>query len=135
MKKLKVYIASPYTNGNTANNVRRSLDALHVLFENGFVPFSPLLNHYAEIHKHKSEEDWFNWDLEWLRMCDVLVRIRPIIDGKEIPSPGSDIEQKEAKKLNLLVFDFNTIEELKKWAKNADKEELIEFTKINLPSR
>ena len=117
MKK-KVYIASPYTNGWVSDNVRRQLDAQHILMDYGFVPFAPLVNHYVEIHKHRPENEWFEWDLEWLKVCDILVRIHPTDQhGNEIFSNGATDEEKEAKKFGIPVFNFKNLEELENWAK------------------
>jgi len=117
--KLKVYIASPYTNGWTATNVSRQLKAKHILMDNGFCPFAPLENHYAEIFQHRSEHEWFEWDLEWLKVCDILVRIRPNdANGNEIPSPGSDQEVETALENGIEVHQFKTLDELKEWAEN-----------------
>lgn len=133
MKRIKVYVASPYTNGWQPDNVRRQLEAKHILLDNNFVPFVPLENHYAEIFRHRPEEDWYAWDLEWLAMCDILVRLRPFRNGSEIPSPGSDGEEKRANELNKPVFTFHTIEELKEWCENVKQEmiwKMIETKKI-----
>lgn len=115
-KKLKIYIASPYTNGWQPDNVRRQLEAKHILMDHGFVPFAPLENHFGEIYKHRSEHDWFEWDLEWLEVCDMLVRIKGYHNGEEIKSTGADLEVKRAKELNIPVLVFNDLEELKAWA-------------------
>jgi len=55
VKKQKVYICSPYTNGWMPDNVRLQLEAKHILLDYGFIPFSPLENHFAEIYKHRKE--------------------------------------------------------------------------------
>ena len=124
--KLKVYIASPYTNGWAADNVRRQLEAKHILLDHSFVPFAPLENHFAELYKHRSEKEWFAWDLEWLKVCDIMVRIRPTDgDGVEIPSIGADIEEKTAEEEGLLVFNFKSLSELKSWAITVNKKDLI----------
>lgn len=131
MRRLKVYIASPYTLGWQPDNVRRQLEAKHILLDHGFVPFAPLENHFSEIWRHRSETEWFDWDIEWLKSCDILVRIRPIIDGKELPSNGSDIEEKTAKENKLLVFNFNSLKELNKWCKKTKKEKLLNDCLLN----
>lgn len=127
MEKLKIYIASPYTNGWTADNVRRQLEAQHILLDNNFAPFAPLIMHFNEIYRHRPEREWFAWDLEWLRVCHILVRIRVKDDnGNEIISTGSDEEMRQAKEWGILVFEFSSLEELKLWAENSNKEELYE---------
>ena len=37
------------------DNVRLQLEAKHILLDYGFIPFSPLENHFAEIYKHRKE--------------------------------------------------------------------------------
>lgn len=118
MKKEKVYIASPYSNGWQADNVRRQLEAKHILMDHGFIPFAPLENHFCEIYQHRPEHEWFEWDLEWLAVCDILVRIRAFDSkGDEIPSPGADKEEQYARDLGLSVYVFNNLEELKAFCK------------------
>ncbi len=122
MKKIKVYIASPYTLGWQPDNVRRQLEAKHILLDYGFIPFAPLENHFSEIHRHRDDNEWFEWDLEWLKVCDVLIRIKPIIEGQELKSTGSDIEQQTAIDENILVYTFNSLKELEKWCKKSKKQ-------------
>lgn len=125
MKKIKAYIASPYTNGWAADNIRRQLEAKHILMDAGFTPFAPLECHFGEIYKHREEHDWFEWDCEWLEICDILTRICPLDEnGNEIFSEGADEEERRARKWGKLVFTFKDTEELKRWADNVNKEEL-----------
>jgi len=119
---MKVYIASPYTNGYAGDNVRRQLEAMKILMDHGFIPFVPLLTHFAEINHHRPEQDWLDWDLAWLKVCDVMVRIRPTDeDGVEISSSGADIEEKMAEEEGLLVFNFKNLQELEYWASTTEK--------------
>ena len=131
MKRIKVYIASCYTYGWMPDNVRRQLEAKHVLLDQRFVPFAPLENHFAEIFQHRKDSEWFEWDIEWLKACDILVRIKAFKpEGSEIPSPGSEIEERTAKENGMLVFQFNSIEELKYWAVVTNQEKLWKDIKI-----
>lgn len=116
-KKVKAYVASPYTNGITSENVRLQLDAHHILMDsNNIVPFSPLLSHFLEIHKHRNDEDWLKWDLEWLEVCDILIRFKPVDEnGNEVTSNGADIEEETAKKLKIPIYIFKDLKELKFW--------------------
>lgn len=124
--KVKVYIASPYSSGWHADNVKRQLDAMKILMDEGFVPFAPLMSHFVEIHHKREPHQWMDWELEWLKDCDVLVRLRPKDEnGREVPSPGSDAEQQKAKDEGLLTFDFDDLTQLESWAKSVDKKELL----------
>jgi hypothetical protein len=127
MNKKRVYIASPYSNGWQSQNVRRQLDAFDILLNNGFIPFAPLLNHFLEITHHHTEQEWYNWDLEWLKMCDIMVRIRPLNGiGEEIPSTGADNEERKANEWGIPVHTFKNLEELETWAK-----EKIKYVKLS----
>lgn len=131
MENIRVYIASPYTNGWTSDNVRRQLDAQHILMDYDFSAFAPLICHFSEIHKHRPEKEWFKWDLSWLKVCHVLVRIRVYgKNGDEINSNGADEEMVLAKKWGIPVFEFKNLNELKAWAENVNKKELLELYKI-----
>lgn len=118
MSKTRVYIASCYTNGWMPDNVRRQIEAKHILMDYGFVPFAPLENHYSEILKHRPEHEWFQWDLEWLGVCNILVRIR-VFDknGDEIPSTGSDKEMQFAREHGITIYEFKDLGELESWCK------------------
>lgn len=118
MKKYKVYIASPYTNGWMPDNVRLQLQAKHILLDYGFIPFAPLENHFAEIFQARKDKEWLNWDLEWLKVCDIVIRLHTYVNDVELPSPGSDIEIQTAKDNNIPVRDFKSIKELSEWALN-----------------
>ena len=132
-RKIRIYIASPYSNGWHADNVRRQLEAKHILMDNGFVPFAPLENHFSEIYRHRRENEWLNWDLEWLSVCDILVRIRAFYsNGNEIPSAGVDIEVERANNLNIPVFVFENIDHLKMWSETVDKIKLWNFANTEI---
>jgi len=109
---IRVYIASPYTNGDKQDNVNLQMDVAHELLNRGYAPFTPTLSHYMELRNPRPEHDWLKLDFEFLACCDVLIRIRPIKNGKEIVSNGADKEEAYARELKIPVFSFNTIEEM-----------------------
>ena len=92
----KVYIASPYTVGGTAENVGRQVDAAHELIEAGFCPYAPTLNHYINIMHPRDNEDWMQQDFEWVKVCDYILRLNGF-------SPGADREVALAKELDIPV--------------------------------
>jgi hypothetical protein len=96
-KKIKVYIASPYTKGDVAVNVKRQIDCVDVLMDLGFAPFAPLYSHFQHIVHPRPYDDWANMDLVWVEVCDCLLRLTG-------DSRGADKEVKLAYDLNKPVF-------------------------------
>lgn len=93
----KVYLASPYTQGNTSINVRRSMDAANQLMDLGFAPYCPLLNHFLHELRPRSYDEWIAQDDIWIPSCHALLRL----PGE---SKGADREVELAKELGIPVF-------------------------------
>ncbi len=72
MEKLKVYVASPYTEGDQAQNVYKALAAAEELIKNGFIPFIPHLYHFWHIVFFHEKVFWMDLDFEWLTKCDAV---------------------------------------------------------------
>ena len=94
---IKVYIASPYTLGDVAVNVKRQIDMVDILMDKGFVPFAPLYSHFQHMAHPRPSQDWIDIDLEWVRVCDCLLRL----DGESI---GADGEVELATQIGIPVF-------------------------------
>ena len=73
--KVKVYIASPYTKGDVAENVKRQMDVADELMNHGFAPFAPLYSHFQHMAHPRPYEDWLEIDKVWVVACDVLLRL------------------------------------------------------------
>lgn len=95
--KPKIYLASPYTIGDVAENVRTQIDMGSVLMDHGFTPHIPLLSHFQHLVIPRPYKDWIANDLEWLPVCDAVLRL----PGE---SKGADIEVARAKELDIPVF-------------------------------
>lgn len=95
--EIKVYIASPYTLGDVAVNVKTQIDMVDMLMDKGFVPFAPLYSHFQHMVHPRPYQDWINIDLVWVLVCDCLLRLK----GE---SSGADGEVELAKKNNIPVF-------------------------------
>jgi len=108
MKKIKIYIASPYTLGDVAQNVKRQIDTFNELRNLGYYPFAPLHSHFFHLVYPRGYEDWLEWDFVYLETCDCVLRL----DGE---SSGADREVEHAKMLGIPVF--YSIEELVKYYK------------------
>jgi hypothetical protein len=96
-KKLKVYVASPYTIGDHDKNVEISLKAGDELLKKGFVPICPLLSHFWDKISPKSYDTWLDMDLQLLAGCDAVLRLLGA-------SEGADKEVKYAMDLGIPVY-------------------------------
>ena len=112
--RIKVYIASPYTNGDKQKLTDLQVEAAGGLLKLGFNPFTPLLSHYITIFaKDMDDFPWLEVDIEWLKMCDLVVRLHPKdAKGIDIPSPGADEEEEYSKANGIPLFHFDTIPEM-----------------------
>ena len=71
----KIYIASPYTKGDTALNVKAQIDVADKLIDLGFAPFCPLYSHFQHMIHPRPYEDWIRLDNEWVLACDAVLRL------------------------------------------------------------
>lgn len=105
---IKVYISSPYTRGDQAENVKRQMDCANDLIELGYNPYPPLYTHFLHMFHPRDYEKWMELDLDWVLVCDCILRL----SGE---SPGGDREVEYAKRHKIPVF--NAIDELHRyWA-------------------
>lgn len=109
MKPIKVYIASPYTLGDVAVNVKVQLDAVDELMNLGFAPYAPLYSHFQHMAHPRPYTDWVEIDFVWVEVCDCLLRL----PGE---SKGADDEVKLALELGKPVF--YTIKDLVEYKNN-----------------
>jgi len=91
-----VYIASPYTIGDVAVNVRRQMEMSDRLMSLGYCPVAPLLTHFQHLCFPRPYEDWMRVDLEMISRCDVLLRM-------EGESSGADREAAHALSIGIPV--------------------------------
>lgn len=95
--RIKVYIASPYTIGDVAVNVRRQMDAVDELIEYGLLPFCPLYYHFQHLVHPRPYDDWLLLDIGWMLQCDAVLRL-----GGD--SVGADKEVETAKENGIPVY-------------------------------
>lgn len=123
-RKVRVYIASPYSNGDKELLVKLHLDVAYNLLKNGFNPYAPLYNHYIQKDHPDVDKDfpWLELDRDWLYMCDIAVRLHfKDKNDIEIVSPGADIEEQMCKDAGIPMFHFDTIEEMNRVMETFDK--------------
>lgn len=105
-RMMRVYIASPYTLGDVAVNVKRQIDMANQLMNRGFAPFWPLHSHFQHLVCPRPYEDWIKVDLEWVLVCDAVLRLT----GE---SKGADGEVKYANDHGIPVF--TSVSELERY--------------------
>lgn len=93
----KIYIAGPYSKGDVAINVKKSMDMANELIENGYAPFCPHLTHFLHMNKPQPYKKWLEIDDQFVLVCDALLRIPG-------DSNGADKEIQLAKENNIPVF-------------------------------
>ena len=92
-----IYVAGPYSKGNIEENIYRAIETADNLRELGHTPYIPHLTHFWEMVIHHDYEYWMNLDLEWLAICDGVLRLSG-------DSDGADNEVKFAKSLKIPVY-------------------------------
>jgi len=102
---ISVYIASPYTKGDVAVNVRKSFIVADKLAREGYLPFPPLFSHFWHFLFPHPYEYWMRLDKEWILHCNCVLRL----PGE---SRGADEEVEYATNAGIPVF--YSIKELKK---------------------
>mgnify|MGYP003395547670 FL=1 len=98
----RIFVSGPYTSGDVAVNVKNAIDAASKLMDAGYAVYLPHLSHFWHLVSPRPYQDWLKLDLEWLKLCDAIVRL----DGQ---SPGADGEVNFAKENGKPVY---TLKEL-----------------------
>lgn len=93
----RVYIAGAYSQGDVMLNIRTAIMAADVVWRAGGVPFVPHLTGFWHVISPHPYEDWLALDQEWLRSCDVVLRL-PGTSG------GTDAEVALAIELGMPVY-------------------------------
>ena len=93
----KIYIAGPYSRGDTAVNVRNAILAGESVRALGHTPFIPHLTHFWHLISPHEYRYWMELDFEWLRECDAMLRL----PGE---SSGADEEESIAREIGIPVY-------------------------------
>lgn len=97
-RRLKVYVAGPYTKPDPVENVRKAILAADELWSLGYTPFVPHLTHLWHLVSPHPYEHWLEYDNEFLPCCHAVLRL----PGE---SSGADKECRLAESLSVPVFD------------------------------
>jgi hypothetical protein len=96
-RRTRVYVAAPLTCGPVLDNIRTAILTGTELLDLGYAPFVPHLSAFWDIVEPLCYEDWLAHDLEWLAVCDAVLRL----PGE---SPGADREVACARERGLPVY-------------------------------
>jgi len=121
MKKPIIYIASPYTNGDPAINVRFQCRIFDQLLSDGRVwPIAPLWTHFQHTLFPRPYEDWLEYDKALLHLYDGCLRLNAeesALNYKEEDSSGADGEVEAFQLIGKPVF--YSIESLYEWVESS----------------
>ena len=77
MRPLRVYLAAPYTAATEAErlaNVEKVVEVGRLVMGMGHHPFVPHLSHHLDPQNDRFVwEEWMDWCLDWLGVCDILL--------------------------------------------------------------
>ena len=112
-----VYIASPYTKGDTAINTNFQCKVFNILMDGGKVwPFAPLWSHYQHTIYPRGAQDWVDWQLALLPKMNAVLRLdatNKYLNYNQHESVGADAEVDFMRNINKPVFF--SVEELYTW--------------------
>jgi len=92
-----IYIAGPYSQGNTMDNIQKACAIAEILADEGYIPFVPHLMGFMHLQGQRPESYWKNIGLQWVDRCDAVYRLRG-------DSPGTDEECKRALSQGKIVY-------------------------------
>ena len=95
---MRVYIASAYTKGDVAVNVRTAMMVADELVKRGHTPYVPHLTHFWHLMSPKEVEFWYEYDNSFLdHWAEGLLRLNN-------ESTGADNEVIRAQTLGIPVY-------------------------------
>jgi len=95
---MRIYIASAYTKGDVAINVRNVILVADELVKRGHTPYIPHLTHLWHLISPKESSFWYEYDNSFIdHWADALLRLDNL-------SSGADNEVVRARKLGIPVY-------------------------------
>ena len=120
MDKPIVYIASPYTTGDSAINALFQCKIFNQLMDDAKVwPVAPLWTHFQHTLFPRAYKDWIAYDKAMLPLYDACLRLNaeiPQLNYSESESSGADAEVDYFKSVGKPVF--YSIESLYDWVQS-----------------
>jgi len=93
----RIFIAGPYTQGDTVANVKAAIAAATELLDAGHAPFCPNICHFWNMTHPRKYDVWIKCDLAWVDSCEVMLRL----PGE---SPGADGETARARERGIPIY-------------------------------
>lgn len=94
----RVYIAGPYSKPDPVENTHLAVEVADRLSAvPGIVPYIPHLSLFWHYHSPKPYVWWLEYDVNWVDVCDCVLRIPGL-------SAGADDEVRHAMHVDKLVF-------------------------------
>jgi len=95
---MRIYIASAYTKGDVARNVKQVIDVADKLVEMGHTPYIPHLTHFWHLISPKEISFWYDYDNSFIdHWAECVLRL----DNESV---GADAEVARARKLGIPVY-------------------------------
>ena len=94
---MRIYVAAPYSQGDTMLNVRAAIEAAEALMAKGHTPFVPHLSALWQLVAPHSNDFWYRYGMEWLEVCNAVLRLPG-------PSVGADFEVRVAEAQGKPVY-------------------------------
>lgn len=94
---MRIYVAGPISIGNVMEHTKAAIHAADRLMKAGHSPFVPQLSVFWQIVSGHEYERWLEYDHEWIKVCDALIRL----PGE---SKGADREIVWARELGIPVY-------------------------------
>ncbi len=104
-RRLKIYVAGPYSDDNPeiqSQNVESAIEVGVEIWKRGHYPYVPHLTHFVDLYAREKGipmgwKEYIEWDRPWLKHCDALYYIGS--------SKGADLELFAAKALGLTIYE------------------------------
>lgn len=94
---MRIFVSGPYTQGDPVVNTRNAILCGEEILKLGHSPYIPHLTHLWHFLCPGPLEQWYKHDLEWLVLCDGVIRL----PGHSL---GADKECLVATQVDIPIF-------------------------------
>jgi len=82
-RKIRVYIAGPYTSGDTILNTRVAMETWLKLWAAGFIPICPHWTMFQHFLTPLPKQEWLEYDSYILAICGAVLRLPGDSEGAD----------------------------------------------------